>query len=151
MRLRLLKRASCVVLLPLLICCSTKEKNESAGFETDPALAQSVEDGKLVYEKNCRTCHLSNGQGAPPMNPPLTKTSFVTGEAVVLIKVVLDGMSNLPVDGERYRNVMPPFNYLTDQEIADVANYVRHAFGNGGEIVTATEVTAARGSLNSKL
>lgn len=105
---------------------------------------EAVARGEIVYKSYCLTCHLASGKGAPPMNPPLLKTSFVTGEKKVLIDIALRGMKNLPVDGKRYRNVMPPFDHLTDKEIADVLTYVRTTFGNGGEAVTELEVLASR-------
>ena len=78
------------------------------------------------------------------MNPPLVKTSFVLGDEKTLIGIVLNGMSNTPVDGERYRNVMPGFPQLTDKQVADVLTYVRNSFGNEGKVVTEAEVNEAR-------
>jgi len=39
---------------------------------------------------------------------------------------------------------MPAFDYLTDQQIADVLTYVRNSFGNKATAVKATEVKAVR-------
>jgi nitrite reductase (NO-forming) len=39
---------------------------------------------------------------------------------------------------------MTPFNFLTDQEVSDVLNYIRNSWGNEGEAVTQEEVSAAR-------
>jgi mono/diheme cytochrome c family protein len=128
--------------LSVLAACGTKEgREESLNWAEFRA---TVANGEIVYKSYCLTCHLATGKGAPPMNPPLLKTSFVTGDKKVLIDIVLEGMKNLPVDGKRYRNVMPPFDHLTDKEIADVLTYVRTTFGNGGEPVTESEVKSSR-------
>jgi hypothetical protein len=40
---------------------------------------------------------------------------------------------------------MPPFGWrLSDQEVADVANFVRTSWGNTGSPVTATQVAKVR-------
>jgi mono/diheme cytochrome c family protein len=78
------------------------------------------------------------------MNPPLTGTSFVTGDKATLIKIVLDGMANVPVDGEEYRNVMPGFEFLSDEEIGDLLTYIRNSFGNEADRITAAEVAETR-------
>lgn len=79
------------------------------------------------------------------MNPPLIKTSYVTGDRTRLIKVVLNGfMQPVDIDGESYSNNMPPHNFLKDQEIADVLTYVRNNFGNKGTAVTIAQVKTAR-------
>src|SRR5689334_9305390 len=98
---RLHKAVIVVALLSFLWACASKDKGNS--------FTDVLSSGESVYKQYCLTCHLANGAGAPPMNPPLIKTSFVLGEDKALIGIVLKGMSNTLVDGERYRNVMPPF------------------------------------------
>lgn len=78
------------------------------------------------------------------MNPPLIQTSFVLGDNPTLIKVLLNGMSQVEIDGESYFNVMPSFSYLTDADIAHVLTYVRNSFGNKASAITVQDVTKAR-------
>jgi mono/diheme cytochrome c family protein len=142
MDLRLYRRAiHAIVFLSVLWSCGTKDKAGSPVSTNDPPVNGN---GELVYRTYCLSCHLAEGQGAPPMNPPLVKTSFVTGDKTTLIKIILEGMSNVPVDGDRYRNVMPPFDYLSDKDIADVLTYVRTRFGNGGEAIKEKDVKTLR-------
>jgi glucose/arabinose dehydrogenase/mono/diheme cytochrome c family protein len=100
--------------------------------------------GKAVYMQNCVACHQVDGAGVQNLNPPLSKTSYVLGAKPRLIKVVLQGLSQQEIDGEKYGNAMPPFHYLSDQEIADVLTYVRNSFGNAAGAVSAVEVKATR-------
>jgi mono/diheme cytochrome c family protein len=112
----------------------------------------SKQRGASLYKKYCLTCHQADGGGVPRMNPPLTQTSYVTGDKEKLIKWVLQGSVNqhVDIDGESYSNNMPAQNYLTDQQIADVLTYVRGSFGNKSSAVLPTEVKAIRASLGTK-
>jgi len=101
--------------------------------------------GKIVYEQICLACHQADGSGVPSLNPPLIKTKWVLGERKELIRIVVKGMDEeIEIDGESYHNVMPPLDYLTDQQIADVLTYVRTNFTNKASAVTTAEVKSLR-------
>ena len=104
--------------------------------------------GAALYKQYCLTCHQADGSGVPKLNPPLIKTTWVTGEKPKLIKWVLQGsVEKVDIDGEYYTNNMPAQNYLTDQQIADVLTFVRSSFGNKASAVTPTEVKTVRASI----
>ena len=108
----------------------------------------SKQRGNELYKKYCLTCHQANGTGVPRMNPPLIKTTYVTGDKKKLIKWVLQGsVENIPIDGQTYSNNMPAQAYLKDQEIADILTYIRSSFGNKATAVTAAEVKTVRASI----
>lgn len=108
----------------------------------------SKQRGSELYKQYCLTCHQANGTGVPRMNPPLIKTSYVTGDKKKLIKWVLQGsVEKVDIDGETYSNNMPPQAYLTDQQIADILTYIRGSFGNKATAVTVTEVKTVRASI----
>lgn len=108
----------------------------------------SVEKGKKIYETYCLTCHQVDGDGVPKLNPPLIKTSYVTGDKKKLIKWVLQGTTEkIEIDGKIYSNNMAPQAYLKDQEIADVLTYIRNSFGNKGSAVTSAEVSTVRSTI----
>jgi len=54
-----------------------------------------------------------------------------------------DPAAVLPADRPKYSNVMAAFGFLRDRQIADVATYLRQAFGDGTTIEPA-DVAAAR-------
>jgi mono/diheme cytochrome c family protein len=109
------------------------------------SLAAAMANGKSIYLNHCLTCHQVDGGGVPNMNPPLIKTSYITGDNARLIKVVLNGFSeNVDIDGESYSNVMPAHDFLKNREIADVLTYVRKSFGNKGSAITTVQVKAVR-------
>lgn len=105
--------------------------------------------GKDVYVKYCLTCHQQDGKGVPKLNPPLIKTSYVTGDTKNLITWVLQGSGEekVPIDGNYYNNNMPPQSALKDEELAKVLTYIRSSWGNKAGAVSSAEVKAVRGSL----
>lgn len=104
----------------------------------------SITRGKQVYLQQCLACHQVDASGVPNMNPPLIKTKQVLGDKSALIKIVLNGLKGVDIDGDSYSGVMAPHPDLTDQEIADVLTYVRNSFGNKASAVTAAQVKVVR-------
>lgn len=83
--------------------------------------------GANAYLSNCSSCHGVDGKGIPNVIPGLADNGSVkaAGPQNVLRVIIgglpaADGYAPMPAAGAE----------LSDQEIADVANYVRSAFGN---------------------
>ena len=113
--------------------------------ETEETVSEALLAGKAVYDSYCLTCHMSNGMGAPGMNPPLAGTDWVLGDKGRLIKVVLQGLDEqVEIQGEFYQNVMASHAFLSDQQIADVLTFVRQSFGNDANEVKPEEVRKVR-------
>jgi mono/diheme cytochrome c family protein len=114
-------------------------------LENPDPVAREFFPGKRVYDKFCVQCHMSNGKGAPGMNPPLAATDWVTGDKKRLIKVILNGLSDpVIINGETFTNTMPSHANLTNKQIADVLSYIRNTFGNKAEAITVEEIQAVR-------
>ena len=112
------------------------------------ATSSQMAKGKKIYETYCLTCHQEDGTGVPRLNPPLIKTSYVTGDKNKMITWVLQGTTEKKeIDGEYYSNNMPPQNYLSDHELADVLTYIRNSFGNKASAVTAHDVKKVRATI----
>jgi mono/diheme cytochrome c family protein len=120
----------------------------------------SLVRGESTYRELCFSCHGSDGKGTPmagaaagaTMAPPLAGSSRLLGHRDYIVKVLLFGLSG-PIEGKEYNGgaVMVPMASNTDLWIADVANYVRNAFGNTGRpYVTPDQVTAVRRSVTRK-
>lgn len=107
--------------------------------------------GKSLYESYCASCHKEDGAGVPGTFPPLKGSSRVAGKKEGLVKVILNGLSGpITVNGVKYDMEMPALNFLSDQEIADIAGYVRATFSGKHEKVSAEEVSSVRASLKGK-
>ncbi len=114
------------------------------GLLQDPVLAGSMERGQAVFEAFCVTCHQAGGQGVEGVYPPLAGSDYLLGKREASIRGVKYGQRGpMVVNGVTYDNTMMPMG-LSDQEIADVMNYVRNSWGNQAEgaPVTPEEVAA---------
>jgi mono/diheme cytochrome c family protein len=110
------------------------------------ALAQAAltDKGKEVFDQNCLACHQMDGGGVPMLTPSLINSSWVQGDKVKLINVVLKGLKGVEIDGEMFDNPMPPFAHLSDEDIAAVLTYVRANFNNKAGGIKKEEIAAAR-------
>lgn len=102
----------------------------SSGFmQTDAQ--KSIERGKEVYGIYCQNCHMEDGKGMPEVNPPLAKADYMKRPAKDLISVILKGSTaSLTINGKKYVGAMPAQEYLNDEQIADVLNYIKNSWGN---------------------
>jgi mono/diheme cytochrome c family protein len=91
-------------------------------------------DGRALYEQNCASCHQPDGQGMPPTFPALAGNAKLA-DAEYVIKTVLYGKPG---------TAMPPFNKLSDEEVAAIASYVRTAWGNDFGPVSPEDVARLR-------
>ncbi len=84
-------------------------------------------DGLSLYVANCSGCHQSFGRGIKGVIPPLAGNPVVMApNASNIIKVIIRGITAR--DGYI---MMPSFaSRLTDEEIVEIANYVRTSWGN---------------------
>lgn len=118
----------------------------------DDAAAHALRDGDTrrpgaaVYVDNCMACHRSDGRGYTRVFPALGGNPVVQGaDPGSLIHVVLEGAALHGTQAAPSTFTMPPFGWrLSDQEIADVASFVRTSWGNTGSPVTAAQVAKLR-------
>ena len=89
----------------------------------DPTRAQ----GAALYFDHCSGCHQANGRGISGVFPQLAGNGVVlASDPANIFKVVLGG---IPALGKY--TAMPSFaSHLDDQQIADIANYVRTSWGS---------------------
>lgn len=106
-------------------------------------LQESVERGKSVYEANCMSCHMVDGQGLDGAFPPLAKTGRLSDKKR-LVKIIYNGMSGpITVNGKEYDMEMNPV-ILTEKETTDVLNYIRNSWGNKNPEIKTSEVASLR-------
>ena len=134
---------SVVIMMTAMVCLSfTSVKKEQ------PTLAASMKRGSVVFQSYCLACHQANAAGVPNLYPPLIKTKYVLGEKNALITIVLKGLTGeIQVGEDTFNGMMPPHNFLTDQQAADVLTYVRNSFGNKAPQIKVTDVKAMRTKL----
>ena len=107
-------------------------------------LPQSIKRGEPVYQANCSGCHMPEGEGVESVFPPLAKTDYVKNVKRA-IGIILNGQEGeISVNGITYNSAMTALPQLTDQEVADVLNFVRNSWGNKNPIIKAAQVKAER-------
>ena len=102
----------------------------------------SIERGKAVYEAQCMSCHMAEGEGLEGVFPPLAKTDYLKDKNRLIKIVLLGARGPMKVNGVDYNGEKAGFS-LTDQEVSDVLNYIRNSWGNKGEPVRPAEVQPA--------
>ena len=106
----------------------------------------NVDAGKAIYQRQCAACHQPNGMGVPKFYPPLAQNESLKGDPQKLIHILLNGMAGeIIVNEQTYNGIMAPYQNLSDQEIADVLNYVRQEMnGVKGQPIEASQVANMR-------
>ena len=95
----------------------------------------SIERGQLLYEDLCLRCHMPNGKGVPGAFPPLANSDYLNDIAATIRIIKYGGIKeDLVVNGVTYNGYMESQG-LSDDEIADVANYVLNSWGNSSKLV----------------
>lgn len=104
--------------------------------------SKSIERGKTVYETYCQSCHMEDGKGIEAVFPPLAKSPNLADKNR-LLKIIIQGMRGpIKVNNVNYDGEMPG-TVLTDQQAADVANYIRNSWGNKAESILPGQVQPA--------
>ncbi len=110
-----------------------------------------MDAGTKIYSTYCGACHQRNGKGDGSRFPPLAGSEWVKGDKSKLITVLLKGLQGpVKVRGIPYNVSMPPQNFLSDKDIAEVLTHIRKHFGNRASAIKTEEVEKVRKSLNAK-
>jgi mono/diheme cytochrome c family protein len=140
-----LRGAATIALAATLAMISAPAIPQSVDDSAPPPLGQA--NGEQVYRQICQGCHMPDGGGAvgagsyPAFrgNPNLASSRY-------LAVIVLDGRRNMPAfrRPEQQDFFFPP-TWLSDQQVADVVNYLRSEFGGiADEPITAADVAALK-------
>lgn len=135
---------------PAQLAGMQKRKETQAHIKTPDPVKDNVNTSKIaaggkLYNTYCATCHQINGKGDGTRFPPLENSEWVKGDRRKLIDIVLKGLSGpITVNGVGFNEVMPPANYLTDDQIALILTYVRANFNNNLTGVLPGEVARVR-------
>lgn len=112
----------------------------------------SFQRGQKLYmgQAACIGCHGAEGDGLPNLGPPLDESDWVTGSPDRLARILLHGLQGpITVSGERYTPpaAMPGLSMnptITDQDIADILTFIRHAWSNRSSQIEQDFIKDAR-------
>ena len=120
------------------------EKIDEPKTTVKKTLSESLDDGKIIYNSTCLACHQGEGQGIKGVFPPLAKSDYLNADVNRSIDIVLHGKSGeITVNGEKYNNIMPK-QALSDQEVADVLNYIYNSWDNKKTEITPEMVAKVK-------
>lgn len=135
----------CVALI-IYSCNSEKKKTTETSKVTKQKkvktpLEKSMQNGRLVYNDFCITCHLASGKGVANVFPPLANSDYLKNNQEASIKGIKYGQNGeIVVNGKTYNGAMAALG-LDDNEVADVMNYINNSWGNNyGKLITEEEV-----------
>lgn len=117
----------------------------ASSFMQDPKKA-SITRGQEVYVNYCQSCHMEKGEGVDGSFPPLAKADYLMKDPKRAINIILKGQNEeIRVNGKVYNMMMAEQSYLTDEQVADVVNYISNSWGNSYKtLITPAMVKASR-------
>lgn len=130
--------------------------NEPARMEAFAAAqaGRSIENGALLFESNCASCHGKQGEGIPTVAPALNAPELFNGQRVReaqfagsvrdFIKLTIAAGRPIPTQGSNYSARMPTWSQrfggpLRDDQVDDLVNFVMN-WGKAYEAAAATPV-----------
>ncbi len=135
-----------VCLLAMIFGCKSNSEEKTVAVsqkEFSPEVKESIARGGEIYNNFCASCHLSNGEGIKGVFPPLKNSDWLKDKQEASIHAIKFGLRGpITVNDVEYDNLMPSLG-LSDDEVADVMNYINNSWGNNyGDPVTEEEVAA---------
>ncbi len=111
-----------------------------------PGTEKVIAVGRPLYLALCAGCHSANGQGKPNVTVALNGNSTVRNEqSHNLLQVILEGVAAKQFPDHQSRQTMPGFAAkLSDQQAADLANYLRVSFGGLKADIQPADVASVR-------
>ena len=107
--------------------------------------------GARIYLDNCAACHRPDGVGYELVFPRLAGNPVVqAGNPLSVVSIVLDGSQTPRTARTPAQFSMPRFAWrLSDQDVADVVNFVRTSWGNRASSVSPADVAETRRKLGA--
>jgi mono/diheme cytochrome c family protein len=104
------------------------------------------ERGARIYLDSCAACHRTDGQGYDHAFPRLAgNLTVLAPHTDSLLAIIISGNRLPAVQDQPSRLAMPPYGWRWDDaEIADLATFLRSAWGNKAAPVVTSDVTEIR-------
>lgn len=107
------------------------------------AAAPVMAAGQTIFVERCASCHQESSAAPSGDFPRLTGNTLVLArDPTTVVRVILQGSQSAAVRGVPVGFSMPAFPVLTNDELAEVATYIRNAWGNSAGSVTTAQVAA---------
>jgi len=138
-----------IILIAISINTTPKYIADASQYQ-EKTLEDSIEEGQWIYEDFCARCHLPDGNGVQGVYPPLNNSNWLTEankieESISAVKYGLKG--EIVVNDKTYKKRMPKSG-LSDEEVADVMNYIMNSWDNTQEEMITTKQVKEVGKIN---
>lgn len=102
-----------------------------SGLTVGVAQTASAESaGADIYAENCAGCHAEDGSGG--VGPAVAGSEYVMDDAAVVAQIFYGS------------GFMPPYDFLSDEEVADLVNYMRTEWNSADRQIDASYVASQR-------
>jgi len=113
--------------------------------------SRAMKAGEAVFVQSCAVCHAPADAGEPPDYPKLSNNPLVNGrDPATVLRIILQGAQSAATTNAHTGYSMPAFISLSDEDIADVATYIRNAWGNRASPVRGEDVRSLRATLGAQ-
>lgn len=138
-----MKNSPLVLLIFILSCAPAGTEN--AAYEK---LSRADKDkfnkyillGKEVFNRNCASCHQTDGKGLRGVIPPLVDSDYLRENQDEIPCLLRYGTKDtIIVNGRSYPPEMPA-HQLTNLELAEVITYINNSWGNEIGLVSVKKV-----------
>ncbi len=100
--------------------------------------------GERLYKVYCGNCHMEDGNGLRGLYPPLAQSDYLYQHHADLPCIITKGLQQpIVVNGKTYELPMAPIEGLSSVQIANIINYISHAWGNDAGYTKIQEVEKA--------
>jgi mono/diheme cytochrome c family protein len=111
-------------------------------IRTQPSV-HAMTAGENIFTQRCAFCHHDGSDSSSTDYPRLAgNTLVVARDATTVLRVILEGSQSAAVPGAPVGYSMPAFPVLSNEELAEVATYIRNAWGNKAAPVAAAQAAA---------
>jgi mono/diheme cytochrome c family protein len=128
-----------------------KERGAAASQAVTPVSASDsrMTSGQALYVDHCAACHVRDGTGVEQLFPRLAGAQTVQqADPTSVVRVIIAGARSAATDAAPTGPAMPSFGWtLSDAQVADLATYIRNAWGNAAPAVSAGDVAGVRGKV----
>lgn len=120
-----------------------------AAASPKPPSSEQMAQGQAVFVAHCSVCHLSTESEHGSREFPLLDgdTVIQARNPTTVLHVLLEGSQSPKTGNTPTGFSMPSFAALSDKKIADVATYLRNAWGNRAAAVNTNDVATLRKEL----
>ncbi|WP_380184310.1 c-type cytochrome [Kalamiella sp. sgz302252] len=125
------------------------DSKAASATEAKLTAAKNLTTGERLYLDNCGACHFVTGKGAPGVFPQLDQATIVNaGDPGGLIHTILAGAQQPSTAKAPSTLAMPGFaSRLNDDEVAQLATFIRQGWSNKAPAVKAEDVKKVRETL----